>query len=526
MLIRHDSDRAFIDQGGTFDESRGNKVINFIERYLVLESGKPFTVLPWMRDCIHSWYSWVRPDGRRRVKLGLLTCGRKQAKSMLTFGLTAYHLIADGEESPSCASCAVNREQAAQIYDWFAHAIERHPQLNKSLHCVASKKLITYPKKNGRYRSLASDQGGGNLGHGHSFVVYDEMAFFKNDNLWTMLKNSGDAKPNSFQLITSTAGWDKNGQFFKLVKDARKVLSGEVIDTTFQPWIFEIPEGADLDDSRNWILSLPSLGVTRQIEDVRAQWERDKRDGTSRLAATRLVWNQWTDGEAAWIDVDAWDACKQPLPNLDKRACVLGLDVGATRDLTAISLIFPLGEGRYALTTKGYVPAGYTSTRDNANAQRYQEFAKAGSLTITPGTATDEQFICRQVDELRKRYDVRAAVVDKWQSLAVSNHLQRVGVEVFGFPQRHTYFNAPCLELERLVNSGKLVHDGCPLMRWQVGHTYLDRDHKGYVKPITARPEAKKDNLIAALMALSQALSKATDLEVKSVYNTRGVLAF
>lgn len=525
MLIRHDSDRAFLDQGGTWDESKGNKVINFIERFLVLESGKPFKVLPWMQDCIHSWYSWIRPDGRRRVKLGLLTCGRKQAKSMLTFGLTAYHLIADGEESPSCASCAVNREQAGQIFDWFKHAIEGNAELSKALKCTASNKTITYPKKNGRYRSLASDQGGGNLGHGHSFVVYDEMAFFKNDNLWTMLKNSGDAKPTSLQLITSTAGWNRNSQFYTLVKDARKVLSGQVIDTTYQPWIFEIPEGADVEDERNWFLSMPSLGVTQSVEDVRNQWNREKRDGTSRLAWTRLKWNQWTDGENSWLDVDQWDACKQALPNLDKRACVLGFDIGATRDLTAISLIFPLGEGRYALKTWGFVPQGYTATRDNANTQKYQEFAKAGSLTITPGTATDEQYICRVVDEIRKRYDVRAAVVDKWQSLAVSNHLERVGVETFNFPQFHTYFNAPCLEMERLVNSGKLIHSGCPLLKWQVGHTYLDRDHKGYVKPITAAPNLKKDNLISALMALSQALHKAGESK-PSVYESRPALIF
>lgn len=526
MLIRHDSDRAFIDQGGQWQEDKGRKVIEFIERYLVLENGKPFHVLPWMQDVIHSWYSYIRPDGLRRTKLGLLTCGRKQAKSMLTYGLTAYHLIADGEDSPSCASCAVNREQAGQIFDWFRHAIEGNPKLNNALHCVASKKLITYPKKNGRYRSLASDQGGGNLGHGHSFVVYDEMAFFKNDNLWTMLRNSGDAKPNSLQVITSTAGWNKNGHFYKLVTDARKVLSGQVRDTTFQPWIFEVPDGYDLDDESNWPLAMPSLGVTQSIEDVRQQWERDKRDATSKHSFELLKFNRWQDAPNAWINVDAWDACKGNATIPDGSSVVVSVDVGATRDLTAISLIHPRPDKTYPIQSWGFVPEGAMKTRDGANTQVYAACAKGGSLIITPGTATDELRLIKFLDELRLKYKVTAVVFDKWQSLTLANHCMREGLDVFNFPQTHSYFNAPCLELEKFVNSKRVVHDGNPLLRWQVGHTYLDRDHKGYVKPITARPENKKDNLISLIMGLSIAISQSTSPPKPSVYEGRGLLVF
>jgi phage terminase large subunit-like protein len=522
MLIRHPSDEEKVKLGHVWNEEAGQRVITFIEKYLVLEDGRPFTLLPWMRDAVRSWYCWLKPDGTRSTKVGLLTCGRKNAKSCLTYGLTAYHLIADGEQSPSCVSCAVNREQAAQIFDWFRFAIDHNPTLSNALHAVASKKTIFYPKRNGRYRSLASDAGG-NFGHGHTFVIHDELAFHKRDDVYTALKNSTDAKANGLQIITSTAGWNKNGAFYKLVQYGRKVLSGEVIDPTFQPFIFEAKTD-DYDDPANWHAANPSLGVVQSVDDFRANWNRDKQEGTSRLSAIRLKMNRWTDAENSWIGVDEWDACKGHVPNLDGQAVVLGVDVGASRDLTGISLVAPDGNKMF-VKSWGFVPEGAMKTRENANAHIYQTCQQDGSLTITEGTATDENFIIKYLDDLCRRYQVKAVVFDKWQSLVISNYLAKKGVTVFNFPQTHSYFNAPCLELEKLVGQRRIVHDGNHLLRWQIGHTYLNRDGKGYVKPTTSRPENKKDNLIALLMAVSQCLAGNVETK-KSVYEGRGVILF
>lgn len=519
--IRHDSDRAFLDQGGRFDESGGNKVISFIERFLCLEDGRPFKVLPWQQDVIHSWYSWFEASGQRRVTRGVLTCGRKQAKSILTFGLSAYHLIADGVEAPRVATCAVNREQAAQIFDWFAIAIDRNHQLRKALHPVASKKIIEYPKKHGRYRALSSDSKGGNLGHGYSFLAFDEMAFFsRNDELYHLLKNSTDAR-RGMQVMLSTAGFNKNCAFYREVQNCRKILSGEVRDFQTQPWIFEVPDGRE-DDESAWRLGCPSLGVTQSVEDFRQQWEREKRDATTRHVFQVLKMNQQKDQENVWLNVEDWDQCKTSLPVLDGKECVLGCDVGASRDLTSIAAVFPLEGKRYAVKVWNFVPEGALTTRDGANTVLYQSFAKSGSLTVTKGTATDEKQIISFLDTLRQRFKVRAVVFDKWQSLVIANHCKSQGLETYNFPQTHTYFNPAVIELERLVNRKQLLHDGDPCLRWQIGHTYLDTDNKGYKKPTTSRPENKKDSLIALLMALSQALQQPESKP--SVYERRKIM--
>jgi phage terminase large subunit-like protein len=516
------SDRYFLDhEGGTYDPSKGRKVIDFIESFLCLENGEPFKVIPWMQQTIHSWYSWIRADGFRRIKVGLLSCGRKQGKSILTYGLTAYHLIADGALSPSCVSCAVNREQAGQIFDWFKFAIDNNPKLAKALHVTPSKKLITYPKRNGRYRSLASDTGGGNFGHGHDFVIHDELAFHKKDDVYTALKNSTDAKPNGLQLITSTSGWNKNGAFFKLCQYSKKVLSGEVIDTTFQPWLFCLDPEDDYDDESKWIKANPSLGICQSIEDFRNQWQREKHDATTKNSFIRLKFNGWTESENGWIPVESWTVpeCNAPVPDT-LRTCTIGVDVGITRDLTAITAVFP-HDGHYYVKTWGFVPEDVFKSREKSNVQVYESCRS--SLTITKGGATDERYICSFLDGLIAKYDVKGIVFDKFQSLVMSNHVERLKIPNFNFGQNHKMFNGPCIELERLVNFKRIHHGGDALLRWQIGHTYLDRDAKGYVKPVTARKENKKDNLIALLMALSQAVQH-TGEKWKCPYGERGII--
>ena len=521
MLIRTKSDELFVRDGGVWNEERGQRVIRFIESFLVLESGQPFRLLDWQKEFIRCVYCWEK-DGLRRIKLALLTLARKNGKSALTFGLTAYHLIADGEQSPSCVSCACTKEQAGQIYDWFRFAVENNPKLSSALRCTASRKTIHYPKRNGTYRSLASEANA-NFGHGHSFVIYDELAFHRKDDLYIALKNSTDARPNGLQVITSTSGWNKNGAFFKLTQYAKKVLSGEVIDTTFSPHVFETPATADLDDESNWHLANPSLGITQSIADFRHQWHRERQDATSKLAFQRLKFNMWTDAENSWIAPETWDSCQGNATIPDGSEVYVGVDIGATRDLTAITLVAPQQDKSFKVRTVGFVPEAALQTRDGVNTVVYQSCVKHGDLRLTKGNATDEKAVIAHLDELRSRYKVLSVTFDKWQSLTLSNHLAQHNVTVFGFPQTHSYFNAPCLELEKLVNTKRITHDGSPLLRWQIGHTYLDRDSKGYVKPTTSRPENKKDNLISLLMALSQALQAGTVQAKPSVYETRGL---
>jgi phage terminase large subunit-like protein len=529
-VVRNKSDEAGIDQGDTWRPENGERIAEFLERFIVLDTGKPFTLLPYQRYIIDHTYNWIRADGRRRKKVALATLGRKNGKTALTYGLTAYMLLADGETSPSCISCAVDKEQASQIFNGIHWSIQHNEELSRTLVATPSHKLIKYPNKNGYYKSVASDaKGRGKYGHGHSFVVYDEMAFHKDDSLWTALQNSGDAKPNSLQFIISSAGWNKNGCYYRLYSYAKKVMSGEIIDPTFAPFIWETPDEADLDSEATWAMANPALGTVLSIDDFRAQWARAKQDVAGRLDFLRLKFNSFTESQAGWLPVERWEECKGTFPAFTKTTPVyIGLDAGATQDLTAIVAVFVV-DGRYYVRSWGIVPEAACLRREKQNLIPYERFTLDKSLHKVTGDAVGiEDDVYPILDKLIKDHTVKAIILDKWQTLQLAQHYEKKGQTVYRFTQGHTTYNDPCKALERAILDKKLVHDGNSLLRWQIGHCELDRNDKGYVMPCKpgGQESAKIDNVAALIMAMSQAVQHSNEAAKPSVYSHRGVFAF
>ncbi len=526
--VRTKSDEAFVDQGGTWDQSAYDHFRKFCNSCVMLETGDTFDPLPYQRDFCESVLCWKKPNGRRRVKLALLSVARKNGKTALTAALALYMLIADGLMSPSVVSCARDTEQSGQIFEALNWSIKNSPKLASCLVAKESFKEVHYPNKNGRFKSLSST-GESKLGRGHDLVIYDEMAFYQNDKLWVALEGSGRAKKNSLQVVISTAGFNRNTAYYRLYTQAKDILSGKVIDTTFMPWVYEVedPNTVDLDSPKVWRRANPALDRTIDEDDFRSAWERAKRDTASKYDYYRLHFNSWTESKSAWLPVERWEACRGPFPDLTGAPCYVGIDAGFLSDLFALSAVYPV-DGKFYVRSWGIAPRAAAQERDRQNLVSYSRFTGDGSLTLVDGNAVSiEDDVYPLVDRLVREHDVKSMTVDRWQLNQFCEHYRKRGVTVFDMPPTHYRFNEPTRGLERLVNEAKLVHDWNSLLRWQVGHAMLNSDNKGYVRLDKATRSQKVDNLYALVMALNHALMHGETLERRqTAYDVRPVTVF
>jgi phage terminase large subunit-like protein len=62
-------------------------------------------------------------------------------------------------------------------------------------------------------------------------------------------------------------------------------------------------------------------------------------------------------------------------------------------------------------------------------------------------------------------------------------------------------------ELEALVISGRLKHDGNPMMTWMVSNVVCHRDAKDNIYPRKEREENKIDGVVAAIMAIGRQMA-------------------
>ena len=78
-------------------------------------------------------------------------------------------------------------------------------------------------------------------------------------------------------------------------------------------------------------------------------------------------------------------------------------------------------------------------------------------------------------------------------------------------------FSEPMKELEALVLSGRLHHNGDPLLEWMVSNVVAHLDNKDNIFPRKESPDNKIDGVVALIMALARVLFEEEE-PTRSVY--------
>jgi phage terminase large subunit-like protein len=67
-------------------------------------------------------------------------------------------------------------------------------------------------------------------------------------------------------------------------------------------------------------------------------------------------------------------------------------------------------------------------------------------------------------------------------------------------------FSPAIIELDAAMRSGRLRHDGNPVLEWCLGNVVGQADRRGNLYPTKQRPEQKIDAALAVMMAIGRAM--------------------
>ena len=71
-------------------------------------------------------------------------------------------------------------------------------------------------------------------------------------------------------------------------------------------------------------------------------------------------------------------------------------------------------------------------------------------------------------------------------------------------------FSPAILELDAAMRSGRLRHNGNPVLEWCVGSVVGKPDRRGNLYPATQRPEQKINAAVAFMMVVGRAMTEDT----------------
>src|SRR5688572_20169572 len=227
------------------------KVLRFIQTRRVTKgilAGQNYVVHPFQLPIIEGWYA-TDDDGMRLVRTGLLSVGRKNGKSGLASTLALCHLAGPlAEPRGEILVAATDRDQSGLIYDEVVALIEDDPELTDRCNIKRHEKTITDVVTGSKFCALSSDA---KKAHGFSpsVVILDELAQWgdtaKGRALYDALTTAQGGRKEPLVIIIGTQAPSADALMSKLVDYAKAINAGEMQDSRFKGFVYEVPEDMD-----------------------------------------------------------------------------------------------------------------------------------------------------------------------------------------------------------------------------------------------------------------------------------------
>jgi phage terminase large subunit-like protein len=393
--------------------SRADRVIKFIETLPVTAgplAGTTLKLRPWQKKFIKAVYR-VDRAGNRLVRTAVLSVGRKNGKTQLAAALCLCALSGpEAELRGECYSVACTRFQAGRIFNEMVAIITVTPWLRDRINIIRFRKELEDTFNGSTFDVLSADVAPVH-GLSPSFVCYDELAQVPSRALFDALGTALGGRAQPLMVVISTQAARDEAPLSELIDYGLRIQRGEIEDPGFHLTFYTAPPEAGPWKLATWRKANPALGDFRSLEDVQRLARQAKRMPSAEMSFRNLILNQRVDATAQFINMATWKACGElPIGQLEGRPCFAGLDLGASKDMTALTLVFAGEAGGFDVVPYCWLPGETLEELENADRMPYATWAREGHLLTSPGRVTDPKAVALKIAELHGIYKLKRSL--------------------------------------------------------------------------------------------------------------------
>ena len=507
--------------------------------------GKPFNLPSYTTFVVGSLFGWLRDDGRLRFRSAWVEAGKGQIKSPVAAAIGLYTLGYRGIPRAECYAIAKDRNQANVLFgDAVAMANAPIPGMEgESLTSSGSLLargtgemtwMLEHPLSGSKFRALAGDEK--ISGPRPSLVAADEIHDWKSDGPLKTWRSAGAKMPGDFLLWMSTntpAADQVVGTEYS--ESAQRLLRGEADDDAAFAIICRVDEKDDpITDEKCWPKSMPCLGITFPIENVRIEVNSSKRSTGTMLNTKRLYFGVPVGSSEYWVDIDAWEAVQGSvsIDDLRGKRCVLSLDLSQKNDLTALGVGALDDDGTLLARVAYWKPKDRLSDASREDGAPYVEWAASDPpiLNVTPGKAIEYEFVAAEIQSICSILDVEMLAFDPAHISEFRKAADRIGFDTwiwkpdeedqpagsglklvihgqgrYGMQSKKALWMPRSLQqLEDRILKGRgrggIIIDESPLTRWCAGNAAVQPDAQGNRFFIKKRSRGRIDGVVVLAM--------------------------
>lgn len=497
------------------NKAKADKAVGFIETELTFvegeKAGQPFKLEPWQKKIVRDVFGLENPDGTRLIRKVFIFLPRKNGKSPLAASIALTLLFTDPEQMGQIYIASGAKEQTGAIWRPATEMVKRSRELSEVSEVYSGS--IVY-RGTGSFIQILSSKADTKHGLNSNGVFIDELHIFQNRELHDVLITSTGTRRQPLVVYTTTAGADRKSICYEIYDYAKKVQAGIIKDPTFYPVIFEAPDGADISSVKTWKIANPGFGSIVKAEYIRSAFRETIARPSSRNNFMRLHLNQWVTSETRWINDETWMRCDHGKEDAAQMPAILGLDLSASRDITAICIMVPNVNGRALFDWRFFVPA---DTFDHTTWRaEYMEWERSGYVIRTSGNVIDYERIKEEIELLADHYRIQKIGYDPYMAQFLIPQLVDAGFDCVPVGQSIRVMAPATKAFEQAVYRDELNHQGNPVARWMLSNCMVYTDPNGNIKVNKEKSSGKVDGIIAAIIANAIYI---TEWESASVYD-------
>jgi len=497
-----------------FDEKAAERVLDVIQRFPHVhghwaKQQMRLTLEGWQCFIVANVFGWKAvTTGARRFRVVYIEVPRKNAKSTLTSAVGLYLLSCDGEYGGHVVSAANTREQAKIVFTDSQWMARKEPGYCARFGVEILAHAIVQMETQSKFEALSAEHS--NLdGLNLQAALVDELHAHPTRGLWDVLATATGSRLQPLIWAITTAGLNRASVCYDQHNYVIDILEQRVEDDAYFGIIYSRDDADDPWAEETWAKANPNYGVSVRPEGMKLDAKRAMQMPSEQAAFFTKHLNVWINAAIAWLPAGEWDRCADSgleIEDFIAEPCYVGIDLAWRNDIAALMIVFPPNGARdwWAVFGRYYLPEDTVNRQEHSH---FQAWESMGRLTATPGAATDFDYIVQNLADIVAQHNVREVAHDPYHSGPLVNDIEKAGlprpVEVRPTPGN---FSPAMMDLEGLVLSRKIKHDGDPVLSWMFTNVKAQRKPGDLIVPIKDSDEKKIDGVIGLLMCIHRAM--------------------
>lgn len=334
-------------------------------------------------------------------------------------------------------------------------------------------------------------------------VDFDEPHAYENWENINVFTTGLGKKAHPRRTYISTNGDVREGPLDQLIEKSLKILTGEVEDVGFLPFICKLDDASEVSDPQNWEKANPSLPY---LPTLREQMRREYADYALDPVINNAFMTKRMNIPQGRKDteVTSWEnilATNRPLPDLRGKTCVCGIDYAKTTDFISAFLLFKEKETYYGIHHSWFCNRSNDKERIKIP---LHEMVERGLLTIVDDVEVNPSLITAWIEQQGQKYNISKVAIDSYRYAVLARELREIG---FDAKEKQVKLVRPSdvMMVQPKINSvfatQSLAVGDDPLFRWYTNNTKLEPAPNNNFKYGKIEPKSRKTDGFMAFVA-------------------------